>query len=149
MVGPSMRLALLLPTSKDIASPMRAGPTTWPISIRRTGLSAAQAMPLMKLASARCQTASMPAMASAASAAEVSRLTSTMAVSALRGCTRSASTPIGAPNSPIGRIRSMPIMATRKAEPVACQTKIETASISSQRTMKTTSPMPQSRRKSG
>ena len=60
MVGPSMRLALLLPTSKDIACPMRAGPTTWPISIRRTGLSAAQAMPLTKLASARCQTASMP-----------------------------------------------------------------------------------------
>ena len=53
-----MRLALLAPTSIDMAVPICAAPTASPIITRRTGLSVAQPMPLMKLATARCQTAS-------------------------------------------------------------------------------------------
>jgi len=34
-----MRLALLAPTSIDIAALIRSGPTTSPIIVRRTGLS--------------------------------------------------------------------------------------------------------------
>ena len=117
-VGPSMRLALLLPTSADMAAPIRAMPTTWPIIIRRTGLSAAQARPLMKLATPRCHTASIPACARIARTSEESRPDSTMPISAVRASTRSAIAPRMAPNSPIGRTRSMPIMVTRKAEPV-------------------------------
>ncbi len=57
MVGPTMRLALLAPTSSDMALPIRLPPTTSPIITRRTGLSVAQPRPLRKLATARCQTA--------------------------------------------------------------------------------------------
>ena len=60
MVGPSMRLALLVPTSIDIATPIFWLPTTSPIMTRRTGLSVAQPRPLMKLATASCQTARSP-----------------------------------------------------------------------------------------
>ena len=49
-VGPRTWLALLAPTSIDIAASIRSGPTTSPIIVRRTGLSVVQPMPLMKLA---------------------------------------------------------------------------------------------------
>ena len=58
--GPTMRLALLAPTSSDIAVPICSRPTTSPIITRRTGLSVHQPHPLMKLASARCQISSCP-----------------------------------------------------------------------------------------
>ena len=114
--GPSIRLALLVPTSTDIAALMRAGPTTSPIIMRRTGLSLAQATPLTKLPTARCQTSSRPAIANTASASEVASSAATTTISAVRRCIRSAASPIQAPNSPIGSSRSMVIMATMNAE---------------------------------
>ena len=79
-----MRLALLAPTSIDIAAPIRSGPTTSPIIVRRTGLSVVQAMPLTKLASATCQTASAPVQASSARTSEVSSIEMTTTISAVR-----------------------------------------------------------------
>ena len=71
MVGPTMRLALLAPTSSDIAVLIWLLPTTSPIITRRTGLSVAQPRPLRKLAAARCQSARWSLYASNASAVEV------------------------------------------------------------------------------
>ncbi len=48
IVGPRIWLALLAPTSIDIAALIRSGPTTSPIIVRRTGLSVDQPMPLQK-----------------------------------------------------------------------------------------------------
>ena len=118
-VGPSTRLPLLVATSTDIATPIRAGPTTWPIIARRIGLSDAQATPFMKEAIARCHTATTSAKASIAITADVAACDSTTSSSACRLSIRSAAAPRKAPNSPIGSSRSMVSMATTNAEPVA------------------------------
>jgi hypothetical protein len=47
--------------SSAIAVAIRSAPTVSPIRIRRTALSLAQAVPLMKQDTARCQTSSFPA----------------------------------------------------------------------------------------
>src|SRR3712207_4903528 len=116
---------------------------------RRTGLSAAQAAPLAKLNAAKCHTASASALASSATASEESRLPPTVSSSAVRPSTRSASAPRKAPNRPMGRRRSMVMVATRKAEPVAFQVNSPVTSVSSQRTRKATRPTNHKRRKSG
>ncbi len=97
---------------------MRSPPITSPIMMRRTELSVAQAAPLTKEATARCQISSRPAAASAVSAEEVASITSRMPSNAKRRSTRSALAPMKAPNSAIGRTRSMVSMVTMKAEPV-------------------------------
>lgn len=98
---------------------MRALPTTFPISSRRTGASAVQPMPLTKLASAKCHTARYPVHASTASTPDVTTLLATMATSAVRASTRSARAPMTAPKRAIGTIRNMPTVATRSADWVA------------------------------
>ncbi len=113
-----MRLALLLPTSIDIAWLIRSGPATSPIITRRTELSVAQPMPFQKLAAARCQTARCPVQASSDSAVELASIISTTMISVVRRSMRSSAAPNQAPNRPIGNSRSMVIIATRKAEPV-------------------------------
>ena len=118
IIGPTMRLALLAPTSSDIALPICAAPTASPIITRRTGLSVAQPTPLMKLASARCQMASSCRCARIASASDVITMLATTTISVVRRSMRSAIAPMKAPNRPIGSSRSMVIMATMKAEPV-------------------------------
>ena len=75
-VGPKIWLALLAPTSIDIAALIRSSPTTSPIIVRRTGLSVVQPMPFKKLATASCHTASSPAKASTARVSEVSPIDS-------------------------------------------------------------------------
>ncbi len=117
-IGPSIRLALLAPTSSDIAAPIRSWPTTSPIIVRRTGLSVVQVMPLIKLASARCQTSSAPDQASNARTTELSSIVRTTRTSAVRRSTRSAAAPISAPNRAIGSMRSMVNNATIKGDPV-------------------------------
>ena len=57
IAGPAMRLALLEPTSKIMAWPMRSAPTTRPIMRRRSGKSVDQIVPEIRLATARCQIA--------------------------------------------------------------------------------------------
>src|SRR5829696_2393724 len=75
--GPTMRLALLAPTSSDIAVLIRSRPTTSPIITRRTGLSVHQPHLLMKLASASCQISSCPVRPRSARTAEVPPIRST------------------------------------------------------------------------
>ena len=75
-------------------------------------------MPLMKLATARCQTSSRCRCASIASASDVITMLATTRISVVRRSIRSAIAPRNAPNSPIGSSRSIVIMATMKAEPV-------------------------------
>ena len=113
-----MRLALLLPTSMDIAWPIRSGPATSPIITRRTELSVAQPMPFQKLAAPRCQIWSCPVQASKVSTTELASSISTTTISVVRRCVRSSAAPNQAPNRPIGSKRSMVIIATRNAEPV-------------------------------
>ena len=115
-VGPTIWLALLAPTSIDIAALIRSGPTASPIIVRRTGLSVAQPMPLQKAATASCQTASLPANAKSARVSEVNPIDSTTRISAVRRSQRSASAPITAPNKVIGSIRSIVSAATTKGE---------------------------------
>ena len=113
-----MRLALLLPTSMDIAWLMRSGPATSPIITRRTELSVAQPMPFQKLAAARCQTSRCPVQASNASAMELASIISTTMIRVVRRSIRSSAAPNQAPNRPIGSSRSIVIIATRNADPV-------------------------------
>ncbi len=75
--GRSCGVALLAPTSSDIAVPIFSRPTTSPIMTRRTGLSVDQPNPLRKLATARCQTSSCPAISRTASKADVPLISST------------------------------------------------------------------------
>ncbi len=118
MVGPTMRLALPAPTSRAMPVPMRSRPIASPIIMRRSGLSVAQPQPLMKLATARCQTSRRPCQATSANAAEVRASRAIMPASVRRRSNRSAKAPRKAPNRPIGRSRSMVIEATASAEPV-------------------------------
>ena len=118
MVGPTMRLALLAPTSNDMAVLIWPPPTTSPIITRRTGLSVAQPSPFRKLATARCQIARRPPYASNASEADVISISMTTMIRLTRRSSFSAQAPINAPNSPIGSSRSMVVMATRKADPL-------------------------------
>ena len=115
-MGPSMRERLLVAISTDMARPMRSGPTTSPTIERRTGLSAAQQMPLRKLATARCQTLMASRLASTTNTSAHDKETVTITISALRRSKRSAATPRNAPNKPIGNSRSMLNRATIKAE---------------------------------
>ena len=59
IVGPAMRLALLAPTSKDMAAHALGADDT-PIMTRRSGKSADQSVPVDRLARARCQTRDYP-----------------------------------------------------------------------------------------
>ena len=134
--------------SIDMAAPMRSLPMTSPIAARRTGLSAAQAMPLAKEPTATCQTASRPEMASAASATSVT--------SSIRIMPSSD----GAPLHPLGGgaqegaeqpHRQQPQHGDQgdaKGERVCWNTKMATASVSTQRTTKATMPAYHRRQKS-
>ena len=117
-VGPSMRLALLAPTSSDIAALILPGPTTSPIIVRRIGLSVVHAMPLTKLATARCQTRSRSVHARSARTSDVSSMEKTTRTSAVRRSRRAAAAPTTAPSKAIGRIRSIVNIATTNGEPV-------------------------------
>ena len=101
-----------------MAVPICAAPTASPIITRRTGLSVAHPMPLMKLATARCQTASRCRCARVASVSDVITMLTTTMISVGRRSMRSAMAPRKAPNRPIGSSRSMVIMATMNGEPV-------------------------------
>ena len=116
--GPTMRLALAAPTSNAMAVAMRSRPTTSPIIVRRSGLSVAQPQPLMKLATANCQTSSVPVKAMRQSPDEVTASRPTTPASVRRRSKRSAKAPTKAPNRPMGSRRSMVTSATVSADPV-------------------------------
>ena len=97
---------------------MRSGPTAKPSIARRTGLSAAQPMPPMKLETTRCHSSSRPAAAIAATATATASEIDTVATSARRRSIRSASAPSGTPSSAIGTRRTSVSAATQLADPV-------------------------------
>jgi hypothetical protein len=110
-----MRLALLAPTSSDIAVLIRSRPTTSPIITRRTGLSVQQPHLLMKLASASCQNLELSGPAQKCEdrrSATHQKHDDEERSSAIK---RSASAPRKNPNRPIGSRRSMVIIETRNA----------------------------------
>ncbi len=101
-----------------MAVAIRSPPTTSPIMMRRSALSVAQALPLTKQDTARCQTSSRPVQPRTAMAADDSSVaTSTPSSPRLRSI-RSAIAPENAPNSAIGKRRSSVIIVTINAEPV-------------------------------
>ena len=86
--------------------------------MRRSELSVAQAAPFTNEATARCQISSPPLQASDVIAAEVASMIKRTPSNASLRSMRSVTAPMNAPNSAIGRIRSMVSMVTMNAEPV-------------------------------
>ena len=117
-IGPKTRLTLLTPTSTDKAGPMRCAPTESPIIMRRTGLSAAQQIPLIKQPTPKCQMLSQPMLASSAKTPLVNKEVPTISIKDKRESKRSANAPIKAPNKPMGNKRNMLSSATMKADSV-------------------------------
>ena len=81
-------------------------------------MSVAQAVPLMKQETARCQTSSRPARARRAIALDVASVTKRTTISASLRLSLSVAAPAKAPNKAMGRMRSNVSMVTMNAEPV-------------------------------
>jgi hypothetical protein len=109
------RDALFAKASTAIARGMREAPAMSPTRPRRSGLSPAQAPPLMKLATARCQISSAPAAATTNSATVLANSAPWLTSRPRRREIRAASEPSRTPNSPIG---SIVMLATQKADSV-------------------------------
>ena len=116
-VGPSIRAALALAASSDVARGSASLPTNSPRFTRRTVFSAVQLIPFTNAATARCQIASRPLAESNISPVAIPRFSPIAARNTVRRCTRSANVASSGPHSPIGNIRNIDSMATINGEP--------------------------------